>query len=79
MKQIYVHTYVHTYIHSQITKFNSSMEDILKEGEEFLEDIELAEGNVQQAYHEYRDQVYEEGEQDDLTLRWQLLADSVLE
>lgn len=33
------------------------MEAILREGEEFLEDIELAEGNVQQAYNEYRDQV----------------------
>lgn len=41
----------------QITKFNSSTEAILREGEEFLEDIELAEGNVQQAYLEYRDQV----------------------
>lgn len=33
------------------------MEEILREGEGFLEDIELAEANVQQAYVEYRDQV----------------------
>jgi len=33
------------------------MEEIMREGEQFLEDIELAEGNVQHAYNEYRDQV----------------------
>jgi hypothetical protein len=43
--------------HLQITKFNSSIEEILREGEEFLEDFELAESSVQQAYAEYRDQV----------------------
>lgn len=41
----------------QITKFNAAVEEILREGEAFLQDIELAEGSVQQAFDEYRDQV----------------------
>jgi hypothetical protein len=39
-----------------ITMFNTAVELILVDGETYLEDIELAEGNVQQAYREYRDQ-----------------------
>lgn len=39
-----------------ITTFNMAVELILVDGETYLEDIELAEGNVQQAYKEYRDQ-----------------------
>lgn len=52
-----LNTALHSPPRPQITTFNSQMEAILREGEEFLEDIELAEGNVQQAYNEYRDQV----------------------
>ena len=43
-------------LEEMITTFNASVETILKDGEEYLEDIELAEGNVQQASREYRDQ-----------------------
>lgn len=34
------------------------MDQILKDGEAFLEDMELSEANVEQAYNEYREQVY---------------------
>lgn len=42
---------------TQITKFNASVEEILREGETHLADIEWAESGVQRAFLEYRDQV----------------------
>lgn len=41
-----------------MARFNSSMDQILKDGEEYLEDMELAEANVQMAYRDYREQVH---------------------
>jgi hypothetical protein len=43
--------------YDQMARFNSSMDQILKDGEEYLEDMELAEANVQMAYRDYREQV----------------------
>jgi len=43
-------------LEGMVTTFNTAVELILVDGETYLEDIELAEGNVQQAYKEYRDQ-----------------------
>lgn len=44
--------------YNQMARFNSSMDQILKDGEEYLEDMELAEANVQMAYRDYREQVH---------------------
>lgn len=44
--------------YDQMARFNSSMDQILKDGEEYLEDMELAEANVQMAYRDYREQVH---------------------
>ena len=41
----------------QVAKFNTSVEQILKDGEAYLEDMELSEANVEQLYNEYREQV----------------------
>jgi hypothetical protein len=40
-----------------VAKFNASMDKILTDGQEYLEDMELAESNVQAAYTQYREQV----------------------
>ncbi|GAB5035742.1 Hypothetical protein NocV09_02900490 [Nannochloropsis oceanica] len=39
-----------------VLTYKKEMEPILADGKRYLEDIELAEGNVQTAYREYRDQ-----------------------
>jgi len=39
-----------------VLTYNKEMEPILADGKRYLEDIELAEGNIQTAYREYRDQ-----------------------
>lgn len=56
----------------QMARFNASMDQILKDGEEFLEDMELAEANAQSAYRDYREQVrrHQEGDRSGQREEW---------